>query len=58
MIAQSVYPFEQLQQMCREMNAPVFVRHKRHSDSFRFVRRSSASVEDVERFFSNSLTVR
>jgi len=57
MTIQTIQPFEELQKMCREMDAPVYVRHKKGSKAIGFVRRTKASTEDVERFFGCSLTL-
>jgi len=48
-----VYPCVELQRMCREMDAPVYINHHGRSGKLYFARRPSCSVEDVERFFAS-----
>jgi len=47
-----IIPGGDLPKMLRELNAPVYVRHINHSNRISFVRRTSCSIEDVQRFFA------
>jgi len=46
-------PFEELQRMCRDLNAPVYIRHRCGQKGLFFARRPSCTSDEVTAFFAS-----